>query len=50
VGPVVSESLKVREKNRKFNFAMEKLNKWMIYQNFVVVYFTKRFFVLKPFY
>jgi hypothetical protein len=27
VGPVVSESLKVREKNRKFNFAMEKLNK-----------------------
>lgn len=27
VAPVVSESLKVQEKNRKFNFVMEKLSK-----------------------
>ncbi len=36
VAPVVSQSLKVQEKNRKFNFMMEKLSKWMIYQFLVV--------------
>ena len=39
VAPVVSESLKVQEKNRKFNFVMEKLSKWMIYQIFCCFFY-----------